>query len=242
MVLLHFVDAEAPEPLEDMLSVFKTPYEANREDVDSMLLTVTVWNMESDSELLPTSGIATKMPKRQGSQNYSEGEKQCLLGLVHSHQPSRKAEWQSLAIAYNAAKDPRWISRDFNSLKRKLRSVRIAQEAEKRATQAQPTNTKPTMTATRPSPIRSAKMNLREAEQRQTSSCLATRPPVPSMTYQKDGIRASPPATWSSCYNGLKDGTQEFAGVPRPHLSTGCTHFAKSIKPTAAQPAATTRS
>ncbi|KAG3144162.1 hypothetical protein PI124_g15914 [Phytophthora idaei] len=56
MVLLHFVDAEAPEPLEDMLSVFKTPYEANREDVDSMLLTVTVWNMESDSELLPTPG------------------------------------------------------------------------------------------------------------------------------------------------------------------------------------------
>ncbi|KAG6952912.1 hypothetical protein JG687_00012720 [Phytophthora cactorum] len=37
-------------------SVFKTPYEANREDVDSMLLTVTVWNMESDSELLPTPG------------------------------------------------------------------------------------------------------------------------------------------------------------------------------------------
>ncbi|KAF1773076.1 hypothetical protein GQ600_8686 [Phytophthora cactorum] len=75
MVLLHFVDAEAPEPLEDMLSVMLiglnsiifdrhylqlrdalTPYEANREDVDSMLLTVTVWNMESDSELLPTSG------------------------------------------------------------------------------------------------------------------------------------------------------------------------------------------
>ncbi|KAG2879253.1 hypothetical protein PC116_g15799 [Phytophthora cactorum] len=34
--------------------VFKTPCEANREDIDSILVTVTVWNMESKSDLLPT--------------------------------------------------------------------------------------------------------------------------------------------------------------------------------------------
>ncbi|KAG6949174.1 hypothetical protein JG688_00014744 [Phytophthora aleatoria] len=56
MVRLRFVDAEAPGSLEDMISVFKTPYESNRDDVDSMLVTVTVWNMKSDSELLPTPG------------------------------------------------------------------------------------------------------------------------------------------------------------------------------------------
>ncbi|KAG6949443.1 hypothetical protein JG687_00014857 [Phytophthora cactorum] len=54
MVRLHFEDAEAPESLEAMLSVFKTPCEANREDIDSILVTVTVWNMESKSDLLPT--------------------------------------------------------------------------------------------------------------------------------------------------------------------------------------------
>ncbi|KAG2820108.1 hypothetical protein JG687_00014856 [Phytophthora cactorum] len=41
--------------------------------------------------------IATKVPKRLGSQNYSEGEKQCLLGFVRSTIPLEKKRgklWQ----------------------------------------------------------------------------------------------------------------------------------------------------
>ncbi|KAG2821353.1 hypothetical protein PC111_g11052 [Phytophthora cactorum] len=41
------------EPLEKMLRVFRDPYEANRQDIDSILLTATLWNLESGSELLP---------------------------------------------------------------------------------------------------------------------------------------------------------------------------------------------
>ncbi|ETM33113.1 hypothetical protein L914_19607 [Phytophthora nicotianae] len=49
---LHFVDASAQGSLEDMLQ----PYEANSQEVDSLLLTATVWNAEIDSELLPPRG------------------------------------------------------------------------------------------------------------------------------------------------------------------------------------------
>ncbi|KAE9210745.1 hypothetical protein PF005_g11289 [Phytophthora fragariae] len=39
---MHFVDAQAPETLDDILSVFKVSYEANRKDIDSLLLTATL--------------------------------------------------------------------------------------------------------------------------------------------------------------------------------------------------------
>ncbi|KAE9195063.1 hypothetical protein PF005_g17427 [Phytophthora fragariae] len=56
LIRMHFVDAQAPETLDDMLSVFKVSYEPNRQDIDSLLLTATLWNLESDSELLPSPG------------------------------------------------------------------------------------------------------------------------------------------------------------------------------------------
>ncbi|KAG6954745.1 hypothetical protein JG687_00011621, partial [Phytophthora cactorum] len=47
LVRLHFVDAEAPEPLEDMLSVFHANYDANRQSVDSICLRSLfgIWRM-----------------------------------------------------------------------------------------------------------------------------------------------------------------------------------------------------
>ncbi|KAG6613085.1 uncharacterized protein IUM83_11907 [Phytophthora cinnamomi] len=53
LVLLHFGDAEASESLGDLLNVFKAPDEVNREDSNAFLLTATIWNVESDSDLLP---------------------------------------------------------------------------------------------------------------------------------------------------------------------------------------------
>ncbi|ETI57090.1 hypothetical protein L914_21566 [Phytophthora nicotianae] len=53
---LYFVDASAQESLEDMLQVFREPYEANSQEVDSLLLTATVWSAEIDSEFLPPPG------------------------------------------------------------------------------------------------------------------------------------------------------------------------------------------
>jgi hypothetical protein len=73
------------------------------------------------------------MTKRQGSHNYNEAEKQHLLELVRSRAPSRKADWQAMADAYNATKDPRWAKRDFVSLKRKYRGLR--QETAHQSTQ-----------------------------------------------------------------------------------------------------------
>ncbi|KAG6972173.1 hypothetical protein JG688_00004116 [Phytophthora aleatoria] len=76
------------------------------------------------------------------------------------------------------AAGPRVIS-PVDDLQTYLRSDRS--EAEKGATQTQPANVQAATTATRASPIRSATTNLQEAEQRQTSWCLATRPTTPPM-------------------------------------------------------------
>ncbi|EGZ29343.1 hypothetical protein PHYSODRAFT_469259 [Phytophthora sojae] len=77
LVRLHFTDAEAPESLDNLLSVYKTPYEANREDIASALLTVTIWNVESDSELLPLPGSVVDINEYANLQLYRD--KQCQL-------------------------------------------------------------------------------------------------------------------------------------------------------------------
>ncbi|OWY93709.1 hypothetical protein PHMEG_00036798 [Phytophthora megakarya] len=56
LVRLHFVDAGAPEPLQNMLNVFFDRYDDNRQDVDSLLFTATIWSMENDSDFLPPPG------------------------------------------------------------------------------------------------------------------------------------------------------------------------------------------
>jgi hypothetical protein len=44
------------------------------------------------------------MTKRQGSSNYTASEMACLLGLVKSHLPASKKDWEHVAAAYNATK------------------------------------------------------------------------------------------------------------------------------------------
>ncbi|EGZ17924.1 hypothetical protein PHYSODRAFT_502127, partial [Phytophthora sojae] len=77
LIRMHFVDAQAPESLEDMLSVFKASYEANRQEIDSLLLTATLWNLECDSELLPTPGTIVDINKYINLQLYNDT--QCQL-------------------------------------------------------------------------------------------------------------------------------------------------------------------
>ncbi|KAE8972983.1 hypothetical protein PF005_g25133 [Phytophthora fragariae] len=71
LIRMHFVDAQAPETLDDMLSVFKMSYEANRQDIDSLLLTATLWNLESDSELLPSPGTIVDINEYSNLQLYN---------------------------------------------------------------------------------------------------------------------------------------------------------------------------
>ncbi|KAE8974482.1 hypothetical protein PR002_g25903 [Phytophthora rubi] len=71
LIRIHFLDAQAPETLDDMLSVFKVSYEANRQDIDSLLLTATLWNLESDSELLPSSGTIVDINEYSNLQLYN---------------------------------------------------------------------------------------------------------------------------------------------------------------------------
>ncbi|KAE8980430.1 hypothetical protein PR002_g24130 [Phytophthora rubi] len=74
---LHLVDANAPESLEEMLKVFRDRYESNRQEIDSLLMTATVWNVESDSELLPTPGCVVEISDYTNLQLY--GDTQCQL-------------------------------------------------------------------------------------------------------------------------------------------------------------------
>ncbi|KAL3656481.1 hypothetical protein V7S43_018628 [Phytophthora oleae] len=39
---LHFVDADSPEPLDELLKVFRDPYQANAQTIDAMLFTATL--------------------------------------------------------------------------------------------------------------------------------------------------------------------------------------------------------
>ncbi|KAE9270107.1 hypothetical protein PR003_g30935 [Phytophthora rubi] len=77
LIRMHFVDAQAPETLHDMLSVFKVSYEANRQDIDSLLLTATLWNLENDSELLPSPGTIVDINEYSNLQLYNG--RQCQL-------------------------------------------------------------------------------------------------------------------------------------------------------------------
>ncbi|KAF1786142.1 hypothetical protein GQ600_27496 [Phytophthora cactorum] len=77
LIWMHFVDARAPEPLEKMLRVFQDPYEANRQDIDSILLTATLWNLESGSELLPRPGTVVNIDEYSNLQLYRDS--QCQL-------------------------------------------------------------------------------------------------------------------------------------------------------------------
>ncbi|KAF1779988.1 hypothetical protein GQ600_24871 [Phytophthora cactorum] len=78
LIWMHFVDARAPEPLEKMLRVsVSDPYEANRQDIDSILLTATLWNLESGSELLPRPGTVVNIDEYSNLQLYRDS--QCQL-------------------------------------------------------------------------------------------------------------------------------------------------------------------
>ncbi|KAG3155423.1 hypothetical protein PI124_g10452 [Phytophthora idaei] len=74
---LHFVNAEAPEPLENMLSVFHANYDANRQSVDSLLLTVAIWNLENGPELLSPPGCIVTINDYSNLQLFRDA--QCQL-------------------------------------------------------------------------------------------------------------------------------------------------------------------
>ncbi|KAE9004403.1 hypothetical protein PR001_g16539 [Phytophthora rubi] len=57
--------------------VFRDRYESNCQEIDSLLVTATVWNVESDSELLPTPGCVVEISDYTNLQLY--GDTQCQL-------------------------------------------------------------------------------------------------------------------------------------------------------------------
>ncbi|KAG6945790.1 hypothetical protein JG688_00016379 [Phytophthora aleatoria] len=81
LIWMHFVDARVPEPLEKMLRVFRDPYEANRQDIDSILLTATLWNLESGSELLPRPGTVVNIDEYSNLQLYRDSQCQITTRL-----------------------------------------------------------------------------------------------------------------------------------------------------------------
>jgi len=66
---------------------------------------------------------------------------QWLLGLVGSHVPKTRTDWEALAMVYNSKKSVRSAMRDAVSLKRKLRSVRASQAAATQHTRLSPSTT-----------------------------------------------------------------------------------------------------
>ncbi|OWZ07250.1 hypothetical protein PHMEG_00020380 [Phytophthora megakarya] len=77
LVRLHLVDADSPESLDDLLSVFYACYDSNHQDIDPALLTVTVWNVDSGSNLLPPPGAVVTIRNYSNLQLYQDA--QCQL-------------------------------------------------------------------------------------------------------------------------------------------------------------------
>ncbi|KAE9163986.1 hypothetical protein PF005_g30214 [Phytophthora fragariae] len=94
LIRMHFVDAQAPETLDDMLSVFKVSYEANRQDIDSLLLTATLWNLESDSELFPSPGTIVDINEYSNLQLYNDTQCQLTTRLSQLSWEQANAEVQ----------------------------------------------------------------------------------------------------------------------------------------------------
>jgi hypothetical protein len=57
--------------------VFRDPYESNHQEIDSLLVTATEWNVESDSELLPSPGGIVEISDYTNLQLY--GDTKCQL-------------------------------------------------------------------------------------------------------------------------------------------------------------------
>ncbi|KAE8967841.1 hypothetical protein PR001_g27976 [Phytophthora rubi] len=94
LIRMHLVDAQAPETLDDMLSVFKVSHEANRQDIDSLLLTATLWNLESDSELLPSPGTIVDINEYSNLQLYNDTQCQLTTRLSQLSWEQANAEVQ----------------------------------------------------------------------------------------------------------------------------------------------------
>ncbi|KAG2844180.1 hypothetical protein PC113_g18450 [Phytophthora cactorum] len=52
--------------------VFRDPYELNRQDIDSLLLTATLWNLESGAELHPRPGTVVDIDEYSNLQLYRD--------------------------------------------------------------------------------------------------------------------------------------------------------------------------
>ncbi|OWZ16912.1 hypothetical protein PHMEG_0009225 [Phytophthora megakarya] len=73
LVRLHLVDADSPESLDDLLSVGRSCHM----DIDPALLTVTVWNVDSGSNLLPPPGAVVTIRNYSNLRLYQDT--QCQL-------------------------------------------------------------------------------------------------------------------------------------------------------------------
>ncbi|KAE9169134.1 hypothetical protein PF002_g30440 [Phytophthora fragariae] len=86
--------AQAPEKLDDMLSVFKVSYEANLQDIDSLLSTAMFWNLKSDSELLPSPGTIVDINEYSNLQLYNDTQCQLTTRLSQLSWEQANAEVQ----------------------------------------------------------------------------------------------------------------------------------------------------
>jgi hypothetical protein len=65
--------------------------------------------------------MSLKMPKQQGSTNYTHAEQRRLLDVVRSVLPACKAEWEAVVASYNATEAATWKRRGLTSLLTSLR-------------------------------------------------------------------------------------------------------------------------
>ncbi|KAG1696463.1 hypothetical protein DVH05_012627 [Phytophthora capsici] len=81
LVKLHFVDEDSPEPLQTLLELFRDTYVQNQETIDTILLTATMWDIDSDSDDLPRSGQIVNINSYSKLQIFQEDRCQLTVKL-----------------------------------------------------------------------------------------------------------------------------------------------------------------
>ncbi|KAG7382053.1 hypothetical protein PHYPSEUDO_005362 [Phytophthora pseudosyringae] len=79
LVRLHFTDATSPETLKAQLALFRDQYSDNKDEIDSVLFTATIWDTDSGDEMLPKLGTVVDINSYSSLKLFRD--KQCQANI-----------------------------------------------------------------------------------------------------------------------------------------------------------------
>ncbi|KAG3141195.1 hypothetical protein PI126_g15606 [Phytophthora idaei] len=79
LVRLLFTDATSPESLKAQLALLRDQYSDNKDEIDSVLFTATIWDTDSEDEMLPVLGTVVDINSYSSLKLFRD--KQCQANI-----------------------------------------------------------------------------------------------------------------------------------------------------------------